>query len=171
MHKAIKVIGIDCATDVKSTGLSIGIYNNCKMELKETRIGCKNSSIAETLYSWITPEEDVLLAIDAPLGWPASLGQALNKHSAGQAIDVDSNDLFRRETDKFIKKMFGKQPLDVGADRIARTAYSALKIIKELSLLTGESIKLAWDNLNLKGIFAIEVYPAVTLDCCVRFGS
>jgi predicted RNase H-like nuclease len=165
MNKKIKVIGIDCATDVKSTGLSVGTYNNYKIELKETRLGTKNSSIAEIIFSWITPEENVLLAIDAPLGWPANLGHALYNHNAGKIIDIDSNDLFRRETDKFIKKTLGKQPLDVGADRIARTAYSALKIIWELRLLTGEPIELAWDNVNLKGISAIEVYPAATLGC------
>lgn len=170
MDKAVKIIGIDCATDVKSTGLSVCLYHNYEIELKETRLGTKNSSVAEIIYSWITPEEKVLLAIDAPLGWPSNLGQALYNHNAGQTIDIDSNDLFRRETDKFIKKKIGKQPLDVGADRIARTAHSALKIIGELSLLTGEPIELAWDNVNLKGISAIEVYPAATL-CCYGIQS
>lgn len=165
MDKAIKIIGIDCATDVKSTGLSLGLYHNYKIELKETRLGSKNTPIAETIYNWIDPNEKVILAIDAPLGWPVNLGQALYIHNAGQVIDVDSNDLFRRETDKFIKRNLGKQPLDVGADRIARTAHSALKIIGELSLMTGEPVELAWDNANLKDISAIEVYPAATLGC------
>lgn len=53
----------------------------------------------------------------------------------------------------------------MGADRIARTAHSALKIIRELSLLIGKPLELAWDNKNLKGISAIEVYLAATLDC------
>ncbi len=170
MNEVIKVIGIDCATDVKSTGLSVGLYHNCEIELKETRLGTKISSIAEIIHSWLNPEEKVLLAIDAPLGWPSQLGQALYNHNAGQTIDINSNDLFRRETDKFIKKTIGKQPLDVGADRIARTAHSALNIIGELSHLTGEPVELAWDNVNLKGISAIEVYPAATL-CCYGIQS
>lgn len=57
------------------------------------------------------------------MGWPANMGQVLYNHNTGQLIDVHSNDLFRRETDKFIKKNLRKQPLDVGADRIARTAH------------------------------------------------
>lgn len=165
MDDVIKVIGIDCATDVKNIGLSLGLYQETQIELKETRLGSKNTPIAEIIYNWIGPNKKVILAIDAPLGWPANLGQALYNHNAGQVIDVDSNTLFRRETDKFIKKMLGKQPLDVGADRIARTAHSALKIIRELSILLGEPVKLAWDNINLKGITAIEVYPAATLGC------
>jgi predicted RNase H-like nuclease len=165
MNEVIKVIGIDCATDVKSTGLSLGSYYDNKIELKETRLGSKSTSVSETIYSWISPNEKVLLAIDAPLGWPANLGQALYNHNAGQVIDIDSNDLFRRETDRFIKRNLGKQPLDVRADRIARTAHSALRIINELGRLVGKSIELSWDNLFLKGISAIEVYPAATLGC------
>lgn len=165
MDEVIKVIGIDCATDVKCTGLSLGIYHKCKVELKETKLGSKNTSIAETIYSWISSNEKVILAIDAPLGWPVNLGQVLFNHSAGQGVDINSNDLFRRETDKLIKSKIGKQPLDVGADRIARTAHSALKIINELSRLMRKPIELAWDNLNLKGVSVIEVYPAATLEC------
>lgn len=41
MNEVIKVIGIDCATDVKSTGLSLGSYHNYKIELKETRLGLR----------------------------------------------------------------------------------------------------------------------------------
>lgn len=55
--------------------------------------------------------------------------------------------------------------MDVGADRIARIAHSALKIINELIRLIGRPIELAWDNLNSKGISAIEVHPAATLGC------
>lgn len=165
MNEVIKVIGIDCATDVKSTGLSLGLYHDNKIELKETRLGSKSTSVAETIYRWISPNEKVLLAIDAPLGWPVNLGQALYNHNAGQVIDIDSNDLFRRETDRFIKRNLGKQPLDVGADRIARTAHSALRIINELGNLVAKSIELSWDNLFAKSISVIEVYPAATLGC------
>jgi len=122
-------------------------------------------TVAQTIYEWISPNENVLLAIDSPLGWPVNMGKTLCYHSAGKGIDIDSNDLFRRETDKFVKRKLGKQPLDVGADRIARTAHTALRIINELRLLTGKTIQLAWDNQNLIDISAIEVYPAATLDC------
>lgn len=165
MSEYIKIIGVDCATEAQNIGLTVGVYEGNSILLKETMLGTKNTSIAETIYNWIVPNEKVILAIDAPLGWPANLGQALYNHNAGQVIDADSNDLFRRATDKFIKKNLGKQPLDVGADRIARTAHSALKIIRELSLLTGEPVELAWDNVTLKSISAIEVYPAATLGC------
>jgi|LSQX01.1.fsa_nt_gb hypothetical protein len=37
-------------------------------------------------------------------------------HLAGEAININSNPLFRRETDRFIRRNIGKQSLAVGAD-------------------------------------------------------
>lgn len=165
MSEYIKIIGIDCATEAQNIGLSLGIYGNNSITLKETRLGSKYTPVAETISSWICPNEKVLLSIDAPLGWPINLGQVLYSHSAGQGIDINANDLFRRETDRFVKRKLGKQPLDVGADRIARTAHSALKILNELRALTKKPIELAWCKENLADISVIEVYPAATLDC------
>lgn len=68
------------------------------------------------------------------------MGQALNYHYAAEGVSIGPNDLFRRETYRFIKRNVGKQPLDVGADRIARTAHAALKVIEELRLLTSKPI-------------------------------
>lgn len=72
------------------------------------------------------------------------------------------NQLFRRETDRFVQRTFGKTPLDVGADRIARTALSALQLLEALSKKIGAAIPLAW-NTKFAGTAAIEVYPAGTL--------
>lgn len=73
MYEYIKIIGVDCATEAQSIGLSLGIYENNSIILKETRLGSKNTPIAETIYNWIGPNEKVILTIDAPLGWPANL--------------------------------------------------------------------------------------------------
>jgi hypothetical protein len=78
---------------------------------------------------------------------------------------VAPNELFRRTTDRFIQATLGKTPLDVGADRIARTAYAALKILAELSDLLSCSVPLAWSP-HFAGVAAIEVYPAATLVAC-----
>jgi hypothetical protein len=104
----------------------------------------------------------VLLALDSPLGWPLALGNTLAKHMAGQALVPTADILFRRETDRFVKRTCGKQPLDVGADRIARTAHSALTLLSAISEMIGYNIPLAW-NPGFKGVAAIEVYPAATL--------
>ncbi|MGI6404683.1 MAG: DUF429 domain-containing protein [Oscillospiraceae bacterium] len=110
----------------------MGAYRDHGVVLLETKYGSDGNSIAEIIKDWIQEDDKVILAIDAPLGWPEDLGNSLYRHSAGQALSVEANLMFRRETDRFIKEALEKQSLDVGADRIARTAYAALKIIEEL---------------------------------------
>ena len=165
MQDNVKVIGIDCATDARNVGLARGLYNNNGISLFELKYGSDGNSISDIIIDWIQPGDKVILAIDAPLGWPEDMGNALSQHLAGQSISVESNLLFRRETDRFIKKTLGKQPLDVGADRIARTAHAALKIIGELQLAMNSIIEMAWNPEKLTGLSIIEVYPAATLQC------
>jgi hypothetical protein len=104
----------------------------------------------------------VLLCLDAPLGWPVGLRQALENHRAGQAIHTPGSELFRRATDRAIQARLGKTPLSVGADRIAWTARAALLLLDELRKMLGTSIPLAWSAPVTK-VAAIEVYPAATL--------
>lgn len=140
MQSNVKVIGMDCATEPKKVGLAMGIYNDRDIALLETKYGTEGKSIAEIIASWIREDDKVILAIDAPLGWPENLGNSLYRHFAGQALSVEPNIMFRRETDEFIKKTLRKQPPDVGADRIARTAHKALEIIDELQLAINKKI-------------------------------
>jgi len=165
MEGPVKVIGMDCATDAKKIGLAMGVYSNHTIAVLETKLGSDGSSVANIIKDWIQADEKVIFAIDAPLGWPEDLGNSLCHHLAGQILSAESNMLFRRETDRFIKKTLGKQPLDVGADRIARTAHAALKIIGELQQVISGEIKMAWHPEETNGISVIEVYPAATLQC------
>ncbi len=165
MQGNVKVIGMDCATDTKKVGLAMGVYTDHGITLLEIKIGSDGNSIAEIVKSWIQEDDKVVFAIDAPLGWPETLGNSLYHHFAGQKLSEESNLLFRRETDRFIKKLLGKQPLDVGADRIARTAHAALKIIGEVQLAVNSKIEMAWNPEKLNQVSVIEVYPAATLQC------
>jgi predicted nuclease with RNAse H fold len=78
-------------------------------------------------------------------------------------INEEADVLFRRYTDRIVKEKIKRQPLDVGADRIARTAHAALALLRELRELTGQAIPLAWSPALAEGVAAIEVYPAATL--------
>ena len=156
------IIGIDCATDPRKTGLAKSMYRDGELSLIEASLGDRGQSIATTIATWLDPGVKTLIAIDAPLGWPQALGQALVSHQAGEPIDAESNFLFRRATDRFIKSRTGKQPLDVGADRIARTAHTAVGLLGELRDLTNNPIPLAW-GAGFTELSAIEVYPAGTL--------
>ncbi len=113
--------------------------------------------------SWCTGDCPTLLALDAPLGWPAALGQYLVQHQAGDPLPIDPNLLFRRETDRVIRQEAGKQSLDVGADRIARTALAALDLLQSLRNSLKKPIALLFEPPKYNEIGAIEVYPAATL--------
>jgi hypothetical protein len=157
------IIGVDCAAQAKNVGIALAQRFTSSWRVVKT-MDCRDAtSPAEIIAEWIGYSNQTLLALDAPLGWPASLGDSLSKHSAGLQITEPANTLFRRETDRFIARLIGKTPLDVGADRIARTAYSALVLLAELRKRLGESVPLAWATLPKDRVAAIEVYPAATL--------
>jgi len=158
----LKIIGVDCATDPKKTGLALGAINGNKTVISEVTTGGTEKPV-DIIHEWIRNHKQVLLALDAPLGWPADLGNTLTVHRAGDGMGTDANDLFRRETDRFVTQTLGKRPLDVGADRIARTAHSALTLLDELRDLTGSKIPLAWSPKLSENVEAVEVYPAGTL--------
>ena len=78
--------------------------------------------------------------------------------------------MFRRLTDDEMYRRLGKRPLDVGADRIARTAHSALSLLDGLRKPHAGSIPLAWDHDAVTGVQALEVYPAATRVAYERLG-
>ena len=159
----MRLIGIDCATKAKNIGIALAELAR-PMRVCEVRAGVADpwGRVADWLLQ--TPGEDVLIALDAPLGWPCPLAEALNAHSAGaRVVQSDANALFRRTTDMYIHSKVGKQPLDVGADRIARTAHAALDGLARLRARCEMPIPLAWTSGQADGASAIEVYPAATL--------
>lgn len=159
---SVTIIGIDCSADPKKVGLALGSWHNYEAEILATDTGSRVEPIAKTILHWISADQPTLISMDAPLGWPAKLGRTLAPHVAGDLIDVAPDKLFRRATDCMVRQKLGRQPLDVGADRIARTAHAALQILGGLRQLTGQPIPLAWDQA-IEGISVIEVYPAATL--------
>jgi predicted RNase H-like nuclease len=162
----ITIIGIDCATRDERLGLALGYVDGDAATIEQVLTGAMVESVVETVAGWATAAGCTLLALDAPLGWPAGLGQSLQGHQAGAALHLAANSLFRRVTDKAVRQATGKRPLDVGAERIARTAHAALALLQELRERTGQAIPLAWDPALGPGIWAIEVYPAGTLAAC-----
>lgn len=158
----MNIIGIDCATQDKNVGVACGRLADSRVEVSNVFVGDHAGSVLDHLVKSCVRGEPTLLAIDAPLGWPAALGPALTGHTAGSHIPIAANSLFRRRTDACIKEKLGRQSLDVGADRIARTAHSALKILNELAERLLTRIPLAWAP-HIAGVAAIEVYPAATL--------
>lgn len=157
------IIGVDCATDERKTGVALGTYERGRVIVREARACSEREPAADILTGWLSGHDVALLALDAPLGWPAPLGEELSRHQAGSVIATEKNRVFRRETDRFIQTHLGKTPLDVGADRIARTAHSALHLLDTLRRRLQIALPLAWDPAHVATVNAIEVYPAATL--------
>jgi predicted nuclease with RNAse H fold len=159
-----RVVGIDCATEDAKIGIALGWVSDGVLEINRGHLCNKEQSAARTIAGWIKERaEPTLIAVDAPLGWPTALSRDLQAHRAGAALPTEANDLFRRETDRFIKRELGKTPLDVGADRIARTAHAALRLLSELSAELGAPVPLVWEHTVMETAGVIEVYPAATL--------
>lgn len=159
----VAIIGIDCATVAARVGLAFGMFTTQQLVLKDARVAGSQEAMLDQLVDWMDEQHKTLIALDAPLGWPEPLGRLLAEHEAGEPLKEEANRLFRRQTDRFVKEKLGKLPLDVGADRIARTAQIALAILASLRARTGELIPLLWDTEFAVRTGAIEVYPAGTL--------
>ena len=159
---ATTIIGIDCATQPEKTGLALARWDGGPVVLQEIACGSRHDRPAGIVAHWLQGVERALLALDAPLGWPLALGRELTRHAAGQPVDADPADLFRRHTDRVIERLLGKRPLEVGADRIARTAHAALQLLAAVSAETGRPIPLVWGAGAFESLGAIEVYPAAT---------
>jgi hypothetical protein len=150
------IIGIDCAADPRKRGIAVATHTGDACHLERAEPGMDDDELVSVVSRCLGPDNRVLLALDAPLGWPSPMGVALMQQQAGQGLGTDANDLFRRRTDQFIKKEYGLQSLDVGADRIARTAHSALQLLETLREGCGHPLPPATDQ-NFPGMAAIEV--------------
>jgi predicted nuclease with RNAse H fold len=164
----ILLIGLDAASKHHKFGYAIGILSNKIVHIESAGCLVKGRPgindvlpiIAQRLAA-LPRGSRALIALDAPLGWPKSLAPALNTHLAGEPLTSGKDELFKRETDRNLKKR-GHSPLEVGANRIARAAVEALTVIDLLRTESKVDIPLAWTP-SFQGQAAIEVYPAATL--------
>ncbi len=160
----MKIVGVDCATVDAKVGLALGTLSEGRLVIHDATLCTPERTAASVIADWLSNREDAsLIAIDAPLGWPKPLAESLIRHNAGEALGTPANAMFRRATDLFIQRELKKTPLDVGADRIARTAHAALRLLGDLRAMLEMPIPLAWTPADLSPIAAIEVYPAATL--------
>lgn len=172
---SLTLIGIDCAADPANTGLALGRYADGAVTVLDVALGARQPPLIATLRPWLSQGGPTLIAVDAPLGWPRPMGAALAAHRAGAPLahekgdrpsassQSDANRFFRRETDRYIKGWLNQQPLDVGADRIARAAFAALDLLAQIAQAAGQPLDLAWRPAAIASLRAIEVYPAATL--------
>ena len=163
------IVGIDCATVPERVGLARAVPHGGGWRLIDAGVGSRARPPETVVPAWLDEAPRTLLALDAPLGWPVALADALVGHRAGAPIRAAPNALFRRSTDTAVHRRYGKLPLEVGADRIARTARAALGLLHALAVRRGSAIPLAWVPAGWRDAdesawpSAIEVYPAATV--------
>lgn len=166
------VIGIDFSAALENTGMAMALVDeqSSAIEICDVCTASKRNPPVEIAVDWIRSFGDdshVLIAIDAPLGWPDAMRcEKFVRHAAGERMDVCADKLFMRATDRQIRSRLNKTPLSVGADKIARTAHSALNFLSELSgKMNLDSLPLAWSpsDVQRSAVSVIEVYPAATL--------
>lgn len=157
------LLGLDAAADLRKFGYAFGRLTLGAVELLDSGTLNAEAAVNDILAPRLQAADRALIAIDAPLGWPAPLSAALREHRAGKPFADQPNELFRRTTDQVVRQVIGQQSLDVGADRIACAAWRALAVLGDLRNRLGDGLPLAW-SADLPGRFGvIEVYPAATL--------
>jgi hypothetical protein len=93
------VIGVHCATQPQRTGLAFGQFTQDELVIREVRRATHDKLAHLIVKEWIQGSKQMLHCLDAPLGWPAALGQSLLHHRAGAAMAATTNALFVRMTD------------------------------------------------------------------------
>ena len=122
------IIGIDCAAQDKNIGIALA-----RFEGGEARIDCVKSGgeVRTTLKQWMKDNSPALLALDAPLGWPGPMAEALGTHAAGQKLGAGAHAMFWRSTDHIVWDLLKRPPLAVGANLIALTSHAALELLED----------------------------------------
>ena len=90
------VVGIDSATAAKKVGIALADCDESRCALVAVELGESQELLARKIASWLPSAGSALLALDAPLGWPAALGPALVQHVAGEPVGQNPGLLFRR---------------------------------------------------------------------------
>ena len=161
--KSTTVIGVDMATEPRKTAVSVARPVTTGLVVEDSFVPLSGEELVRRLTGEMAAANRVLLAIDAPLGWPAAFSQILSTHHAGSPIPCDRDVFFARETDHFVARELGKNPLAVGSNYIARTAHAALSLLEQLRLEASCALQMGWQPRFPGPEAVIEVYPAGTL--------
>ena len=164
----LRLIGVDwAASDEAKRGLALAELDaRGDLTLLEVGSGTRERRATERIAAWLSPEQapgEVVVGIDAPLGWPRVFAAGIATHRAGESLGAQTHaaEFFDRVADRHVHRVYGKKPLEVGADRIARTAFSALALVAELR--RHRPLAMGWAPPTKGEAVVIEVYPAATL--------
>jgi hypothetical protein len=100
---------LDCATVDAKVGLALGVLGELGLEVQQATLCTRERAAASVIAGWVRDSQDpVLIAIDAPLGWPKPLAETLINHSAGMPIETPANAMFRAQRTCSFRRGSGK---------------------------------------------------------------
>ena len=155
------LLGLDCASQPTNNGLARATLDGDRITVHDARVGHSADDIVSTLAGWLRESPEAVLALDAPLGWPAPMADALSAHHAGEPLAPEANDMFNRSSDLVVWCVLGKKPMEVGANWLARTAHAALRTLN--AVREHVPVEMGWTPGAVRGRQALEVYPGATL--------
>ncbi|MCP1674037.1 hypothetical protein J2T57_001136 [Natronocella acetinitrilica] len=156
------ILGLDLAVAPENSGVALAQRDgDDEWRLQRLFRGSREPLLGQILA--ILDDPRPLICIDSPLGWPAALADGLRDHRAGEPLPGEPQTLFNRYTDVEIRQRLRKKPLEVGADRIARTAVAALTLLEALRQALGQPLPLLLGLDEPAVGKVIETYPAGTL--------
>jgi len=115
---ATTIIGIDRAAQDKHTKLALGHFDGHQCNILKVVHGNSVDTVAATISEWIIENQPNLIAMDAPLGWPAAISGCLHSYKAGEHVAIESDMLFSRIIGKIAREKTGNMPLEIGADNV-----------------------------------------------------
>jgi predicted nuclease with RNAse H fold len=154
----LRTLGIDLSADGRKTAASTIEWQEGRGVVAEVVLGLDDEALVEALRN---AEHS---GIDAPLGWPRGMVDAVHRHShSGEWPGLDKTAFRYRCTDRVVieqvKAETGKplNPLSVSSERIAITTWRIAEVRE--SLFEAGGSRFALDGSD--GVF--EVYPAAAL--------
>jgi predicted nuclease with RNAse H fold len=149
-------VGVDLAAEPKGTAMAVINWANNQAELVDLQVGVIDDAIVEACKS------SDKLGIDCALGWPIEFVQFLNSHANLTKTDFPDGGMdWRRrvsfrESDRNVRAVTGKWPLNVATDRLGLTAMRCAGLQGRIEH-AGISIDRAGSGR------VVEIYPGATL--------
>jgi predicted nuclease with RNAse H fold len=150
-------VGVDLAAGAVKTAVAWIEWSSGAVSVRDIRTGADDVQVIEA----ITGADKS--GIDCPFGWPEPFIDFVSAHRAGKVVTPEGvagldwrRRLAYRTTDEVVRKIVGRPPLSVSADRIGHTAMRCAHLLAQLAERD--------QPIDRRGGGAVvEVYPAASL--------
>ncbi len=152
-----RTAGVDLASQDSNTALAEIAWHGDNAVLESVSMGVDNDAIVDVAT------RVGVIGIDCPLGWPAAFTDFLLAARTGSlpadagASAAEKQRLAYRRTDVEVRRVIGRWPLSVSADRIAYPAMRCAGLLARLAS-NGYAVRRS----GFRSVVA-EVYPAAAL--------